>query len=145
MLVLNLGCALEHRFEGWFGSAEEFESQSARSLVECPFCGSAEVRRLPNATRLNVAHPRGDKMAAPSEAHASAAPNPVMELLQQVLTRTEDVGERFAEEARRIHYGEAEERGIRGRTSADEARALAEEGIQVLALPIPGMPEGKLQ
>ncbi len=54
MLVLNLGCSLEHRFGGWFGSAEDFESQLSRALVECPVCGSAEVRRLPNATRLNV-------------------------------------------------------------------------------------------
>lgn len=139
MLVLDLGCPLEHRFEGWFGSAEDFESQVARSLVTCPVCGSADVRRLPNATRLNVAHPRGDKPAAKAHAH------PVMEALREVLASTEDVGERFAEEARRIHYGEAEERGIRGRASQEEARALAEEGIPVLVLPTPGVPDGPLQ
>lgn len=139
MLVLNLGCSLEHRFEGWFGSADDFESQLARSLVECPTCGSAEVRRLPNATRLNVAHPRGEKPPLPAE------PNPVLKALQAVLAKTEDVGERFAEEARRIHYGEAEERGIRGQASQQETEALAEEGIPVLALPVPLAPKGRLQ
>ena len=139
MLVLNLGCALDHRFEGWFGSADDFESQLARAVIECPSCGSPDVRRLPNAARLNVAHPRGEKQAAPPE------PNPAWQALQDVLAKTEDVGERFAEEARRIHYGEAQARGIRGSASKQETEALAEEGIPVIALPVPLVPKGRLQ
>jgi len=148
MLVLNLGCALEHRFEGWFGSADDFESQQTRALVACPLCGSTEIQRLPSAPRLNTAHPRGEK----APAHKAAAGEPAQTLqhqalqaIQQLLAKTEDVGERFAEEARRIHYGEAEERGIRGRASHAETAALAEEGIEVMALPVPEALKGPLQ
>lgn len=141
MLVLNLSCQQDHRFEGWFGSAADFEAQQGRGLVSCPVCGAREVQRLPSAPRLNVSHLRG----APAE----QAPRPAVERLQQLqqaalqavrkaVAASEDVGERFAEEARRIHYGEAEERGIRGQASPDEAKALIEEGIGVLPLP-PGL------
>lgn len=140
MLVLNLSCEQEHRFEGWFGSADDFESQQGRGLVSCPVCGASQVQRLPSAPRLNVSHLRG---AAPSEAAVAPAGEVNLQQLQrtalqavkQLLAKTEDVGERFAEEARRIHYGEAKERGIRGQTSADEAQALVEEGIAILPLP----------
>jgi len=143
MLVLNLACALDHRFEGWFGSSEDFESQLARGLVACPSCGLTSIERRPNAPRLNVAHPRGESKA---EAAAPAEPTPaamqqqmqqaVRELARHLVSQTEDVGERFAEEARRIHYGETEQRGIRGKASRAEAEALADEGIAVMALPV---------
>ena len=159
MLVLNLACALDHRFEGWFGSADDFESQLARGLVECPTCGVTSIERRPSAPHLNVAHPRGDaEMAAPAPAApvcagegAAAAALPaelkmqmqqaLREIVREVIARTEDVGERFTDEARRIHYGEAEQRGIRGKASAADAAALAEEGIGVMTLP----PEPTLQ
>lgn len=153
MLVLNLGCAQGHRFEGWFGSAQDFESQQARGLVSCPVCASAEVQRLPSAPRLNVAHLRQEK-AAPSSKQALAQPaeqqgtqppdaaatvsklqQAALQALRQAVAKTEDVGERFAEEARRMHYGEAEERAIRGRASREDALALVEEGIELIALP----------
>lgn len=154
MLVLDLSCAAGHLFEGWFGSSDDYESQRERGLLSCPVCGAQEVRRLPSAPRLNVS---GLREPGPVSASAvqSAPPETaqqqqlqlqgfVMQAMREVLARTEDVGERFAEEARRIHYGEAEERGIRGRTSAEEARALAEEGIELFALPeLPG--SGELQ
>ena len=143
MLVLNLACALDHRFEGWFGSSEDFESQLARGLVACPSCGLTSIERRPNAPRLNVAHPRGESRP---EAAAPAEPSPaamqqqmqqaVRELARHLVSQTEDVGERFAEEARRIHYGETEQRGIRGKASRAEAEALADEGIAVMALPV---------
>jgi hypothetical protein len=133
MKVLNLHCRHDHAFEGWFASEDDFQGQLARGLVECPMCGDHEVAKLPTAPRLNLgARPqKQDVMAAP-EAKLQAE---WMKLMRRVLAQAEDVGERFAEEARKIHYGEAEERGIRGQASAEETRALLEEGISVLPVP----------
>ncbi|WP_077035023.1 DUF1178 family protein [Pelomonas sp. KK5] len=143
MLVLNLACPVGHAFEGWFGSSDDFESQQQRGLVSCPSCGMTGVERRPTAPRLNVAHPRGEA-EAPAELPAAMKQQmqqALRELARQVIARTEDVGERFADEARRIHYGEAEERGIRGQATPADAAALADEGIAVMALP----PEPTLQ
>ena len=146
MLVLNLACGHDHRFEGWFGSAADFESQQQRTLVACPICSSTEVRRLPSAPRLNIAHPRGDKEpAAAKPADPDDKQRQLLQALHQVLAKTEDVGERFAEEARRSHYGETEQRGIRGQASRAETEALAEEGIAVMALPLSPAFKGPLQ
>lgn len=158
MLVLNLGCAHGHRFEGWFGSAQDFESQQSRGLISCPLCSSVQVQRLPSAPRLNVAHLREQKSASTvptdqesRQASPEARPDAVnapeaaaqqlqqlaMQALRQLIGKTEDVGERFAEEARRMHYGEAEERAIRGRATPQQAQELVEEGIELIALPEP--------
>lgn len=140
MLVLNLSCNLEHRFEGWFGSADDFESQLGRGLVGCPVCASTEVQRLPSAPRLNVSHLRGpaaEPKPSPTSDPQQQIQQAALQAVRQLLARTEDVGERFAEEARRIHYGEVEQRGIRGRASHEEAVALADEGIEVMALALP--------
>lgn len=146
MLVLNLSCNREHRFEGWFGSADDFESQLGRSLVGCPVCGSTKVQRLPSAPRLNVSHLRGPAAESVSPADTQQQlQQAALQAVQQLLARTEDVGERFAEEARRIHYGEVEQRGIRGRASREEAVALADEGITVMALAVPEALKGTLQ
>jgi len=136
MKVFDLVCDKDHGFEGWFDSADAFESQLARGLVECHMCGSASVVRRPSAPRLNR-----------SAASASGASTPVPDAraLQQAWVRlarhirenTEDVGERFAEEARRIHYQEAPARGIRGVATPSESEALAEEGIEVVSFPMP--------
>jgi hypothetical protein len=145
MKVLDLRCEHSHGFEGWFGSEEDFTGQLERGLVECPLCGSKAVNRLPSAPRLNLSNarePAPQKSAAPADA---SAPTPEAQQLQalwlqavrHVMAHTEDVGERFTEEARRIHYGDAPNRGIRGQASADQAAELAEEGIDVLPLPIP--------
>ncbi len=138
MKVLNLQCAHRHAFEGWFGSEDDFQDQLARGLVECPMCGDTGIAKLPSAPRLNLgARPepaaRQEVVSMP-DAQLQAA---WLKMVRQVMANTEDVGERFAEEARRIHYGESEERGIRGQASAEETRALLEEGIGVLPLPIP--------
>ena len=142
MKVLNLRCAHDHRFEGWFGCDEDFESQSARSLVGCPVCGDASISKLPSAPRLNVS---GLKEEAPAADRVATLQAAAMQAVQQLMARTEDVGERFPDEARRIHYGEAEARGIRGQTSAEERLALQEEGIEVLALPMPAALKDPLQ
>ncbi len=142
MKVLNLCCAREHRFEGWFASDDDFESQSARGLVGCPMCGDSTIAKLPSAPRLNVSGLKDEGAPAERLAAVQAA---AMQAVQQLMARTEDVGDRFPEEARRIHYGEAEARGIRGRASAQEAQALRDEGIEVMALPVPAALKGPLQ
>ncbi|MGS0895463.1 DUF1178 family protein [Burkholderia stagnalis] len=140
MKVLDLQCPHGHRFEGWFASADEFEAQLSRKLVECPVCGATEVSRMPSAPRLNLS---GATQAAPADPRALQAQ--VMRALREVLEKTENVGERFAEEARRIHYNEAPARSIRGVTTSEDAQALAEEGIDVMPLPIPAALKEPLQ
>ena len=142
MKVLNLRCAHDHRFEGWFSSDEDFESQASRGLVGCPACGDASISKLPSAPRLNVSGLKEEGAAPDRMAAIQAA---ALQAVQQVMARTEDVGERFPEEARRIHYGEAEARGIRGRASAEDAQALRDEGIEVVSLPMPAALKGPLQ
>lgn len=154
MKVLNLRCAQDHRFEGWFASDDDEASQRARGLLTCPLCGQTDVQRLPSAPRLNLgaAPPQEPQKPRQSPAHdavAMPAPDDLQALwlraVRQVMARTEDVGDRFAEEARRIHYGEVRQRGIRGQASRDEAAALHEEGIEVMALPVPAALKGTMQ
>jgi hypothetical protein len=138
MKVLNLQCTQTHGFEGWFASHEEFERQLAAGLVECPLCGDTRITKLLAAPRLNLG------AAAPAEALPAKAPegsdSPDVRYLQavrKILAETEDVGDRFADEARRMHYGEKESRGIRGRSTREQTQSLIDEGIPVLALPLP--------
>jgi len=144
MKVFNLRCGQQHAYEGWFASEDDFVSQQERGIVACPLCGDTVAVRLPNAPRV--------KRARASASAEQAAQTTEMTLqsqwlraVRQVLNSTEDVGERFPEEARRIHYGEVEERGIRGRASKEDADALREEGIEVMALPLPDAVKGPLQ
>ena len=152
MKVLNLRCAHDHRFEGWFASDADFASQDERGLVACPMCDDKTISRLPSAPRLNVSKQRdarapddgtrGDSVAAGLQARMQAQ---WLRAVQQVLNSTEDVGDRFPEEARRIHYGEAQERGIRGRASREDADALRDEGIEVVSVPMPELLKGSVQ
>ncbi|HEX3380618.1 MAG TPA: DUF1178 family protein [Paraburkholderia sp.] len=141
MKVLDLQCPHGHRFEGWFASADDFESQQSRKLVECPICGANEVSRLPSAPRLNLSGATDSKAPAGVE----QAQAQMMRALREVLEKTENVGDRFAEEARRIHYNEAPARSIRGVTTPEDARALVEEGIEVMPLPVPAALKEPLQ
>jgi hypothetical protein len=149
MKVLNLQCAHQHGFEGWFGSEEDFTSQLARGLVSCPLCGDAQIQKMLSAPRLNLRAGREDKSPlASTEAHnpvevglpASNSPmqSQWLKAMRQALAHTEDVGERFADQARAMHHGELEQRNIRGRTSPEVAMELIEEGIEVM--PLPSMP-----
>jgi hypothetical protein len=147
MKVLNLRCAQGHGFEGWFASDDDFTSQNGRGLVECPLCGDKTVSRLPSAPRLNLSgsaarEPVAEAQAADPQAQQQAA---WMKAVRHMMANTEDVGERFAEEARRIHYGEIEHRGIRGQASANEREALKEEGIETFSLPVPPGLKGPVQ
>jgi hypothetical protein len=147
--VFNLRCAQEHAFEGWFSSAEDFDDQHARGLLSCPLCGSSTVSKAPAAPYIGS---HATEPSAPAVVKQPAAmPTPAqlqamfVKMARDVAANTEDVGERFAEEARRIHYDEAPERGIRGVASAEEARSLEEEGIKVMPLPFAHLLKGPLQ
>jgi hypothetical protein len=175
MKVLDLKCAHQHVFEGWFASEDDFQAQLSRGLVQCPMCGDAVVSKQLSAPRLNLgAAPPALKAAASQvpQAAASGSSREVslsvpqtsgqapavpdkqamqdmqsdwMKMVRQVMANTEDVGNNFAEVARQMHYGETEERSIRGQTSAQEAIALLEEGISVMPLPIPAALKEPLQ
>ncbi len=141
MKVLNLRCANGHGFEGWFASDDEFMDQNGRGLIECPLCADKVIGRLPSAPRLNLSGSR-EPVALPQPADLQAA---WLETVRRVVANTEDVGERFAEEARRIHYGEQAARGIRGQASAEERAALSEEGIETMSIPLPAALKGPVQ
>ena len=152
MKVLNLQCAHRHAFEGWFGSEDDFQAQLERGLVECPMCGDTAVAKLPSAPRLNLgAQPAPAADHKQPQQEVANVPGPAamqaawLKMVRHVMANTEDVGERFTEEARRIHYGESEERGIRGQASAEQTQELLEEGIGVLPLPIPKALKGPIQ
>jgi hypothetical protein len=146
MKVLDLRCAHEHPFEGWFASEDDYLSQRERGLVECPLCGDKDVTRLPSAPRLNVSGAREPQAAPASGKEIGVTMQAAwLRAVQHVLKNTDDVGDRFAEEARRIHYGETDERAIRGQATPDEAQALRDEGIEVMALPMPTAIKGPVQ
>ena len=143
MKVFNLQCAQDHRFEGWFASEDDYASQDQRGLIECPLCADKKVTRLPSAPRLNVSNLR-EQPAAVTDA-TSRRQSQWMQAVRHMMDNTEDVGERFPDEARRIHYGEVEERGIRGQASREDADALREEGIEVMAFRVPAALKGPVQ
>ena len=151
MKVLDLQCSASHVFEGWFGSEDDFQDQLSRGLVECPMCGDVQVSKMLSAPRLNLgaaepaaaAPPRQEVVAGPAAAKAMQAA--YLQMVREVMARTEDVGDRFADEARRMHHGEIDERGIRGQATPEETRALLEEGVPVLPLPIPKALKGPVQ
>lgn len=142
MKVFDLICDAGHRFEGWFASAEQFADQREALAIRCPLCESSEVRREPSAPRLNFGSEEGPPPVAATTGASTGSDNPamvtaVLERLRRVIADTEDVGARFAEEARRIHYAEAPERAIRGIATDQEQRELRDEGIETIRLPIP--------
>ena len=149
MIVFNLGCENSHRFEGWFASAEEFERQIGGKLVTCPLCGNANISRLPHAAHINKAvskaprPTRGESAAATLQQYANVGSEALARLVEHIVENTDDVGAAFPEEARKIHYQEAPERRIRGTASRDEIEALKDEGVEVVALPIPAHRLGK--
>ncbi len=162
MKVYNLSCSFDHRFEGWFASEDDCLTQQASGMLACPLCNSTAITRMPSAPHIGKSHGKEDvgqstetsalTMVSPTqiqpnqneaaavtradhsqlEAHVQAA---FLNGMRELMSRSEDVGSGFAEEARKIHYKESPERSIRGQTTADEAESLREEGIEVLSLP----------
>jgi hypothetical protein len=161
MKVLDLSCTHGHVFEGWFASEEDYAGQRSSGLLQCPVCGDTAVEKRLSAPRLNLAEqPRAARQTRQADepelaaqgAQTSTSAQSVQSLqgqwlraMREVMARTEDVGERFVDEARRMHYGETEERNIRGRASREETAELLEEGIAVLPLPRFDALDGPLQ
>ena len=151
MKVYNLSCPLDHRFEGWFASEEDCLAQQDKGILACPVCDSVDITRMPSAPRIAKSSTEltvskadngnlsGDVVALTGgdhsdlEAQVQAA---FLKGMRDLMGRSEDVGNSFAEEARKIHYKESPERSIRGQTTLDEAESLREEGIEVLAVPL---------
>lgn len=131
MIVYQLACGEGHFFEGWFASAEACEKQAAAGQLSCPACSSAEIRKLPSAPYVKAS---GGVERAQQPEEAALRGKALKALRNLILASTEDVGRRFAEVARRIHYGEEESRGIRGQATIAEAAELAEEGIPAVAV-----------
>jgi hypothetical protein len=133
MIVYDLICAHQHRFEGWFESAGEYARQRDGSVIRCPICDDAAIERRPTA---NIRVARG---AAPGEARKDVAlaggDGEALKVVRRLIAQTENVGRAFPEEARKIHYDEAPKRGIRGQATHEEAEELRDEGIDFLALP----------
>lgn len=147
MIRFQLRCRHAHDFEAWFGGNDDFDAQRERGLVECPRCGSAEVQKALMAPAVGrrarpvespVSAPALPRSGAPELTNARdvALRDAMRAIARTVRDNTVDVGARFPEEARRIHYGETEERAIRGRASPAEARALRDEGIAVAPVPV---------
>jgi hypothetical protein len=172
MIVFDLECEHGHTFEGWFGSSDDFESQRTRGLVQCPMCDTKQVSKKLSAPRINLgamqpieqkggsANASSEVSIAPKAQNQAALASKLspeaaqtmqkmqelwVEMAKHVVANTEDVGSSFAEEARKIHYKETPDRNIRGVTSADEAAALREEGIDVHAFPLPAALKGPVQ
>src|SRR5215813_9786341 len=146
--VFDLICTNEHPFEGWFSSENDFETQLEKGQLACPMCGSIEVRKTPSATRRNFgAQPERQQ----GERQQALLPTPqqmqmaFLRIAREIAANTEDVGDRFAEEARKIHYEEVPTRGIRGTTTREEAEALEEEGINVMPFPFSELVKEPLQ
>ena len=142
MISFTLSCDNEHTFEAWFSNSEAFEKQRKKKIVACPHCGSTKVQKSLMAPNVGVRENRK------SQAPAATAPpqaGELVEAMRKLRSYVEDnadyVGDKFAEEARKIHYEETDPRGIYGETSLDDAKELVEEGIEIY--PMPALPEEK--
>ena len=192
MRVFDLQCQLNHVFEGWFGSEEDYQQQKQRGLLQCPICNSHEINKRLSAPRLNLGaknphqnsesdnaqsenqqprskeqglasnglpanlpnlphrpteatNPQAKQGFQPSEQDILAIQGAMLEVARKVIANTEDVGDKFADEARSIHYGDAPERPIRGQASEDEKASLREEGIEIHEVLIPKAANETLQ
>lgn len=139
MIVYELGCGNQHKFEGWFSSGEDFNRQLEDKLLTCPLCGNDKIIRLPHAPYVNTGAAPKEVASRPagSQQYANFGAEVLAKLIDHIIETTEDVGTAFPEEARKIHYGETDERRIRGTASHREIEAMRDEGIEVAALPIP--------
>jgi len=148
VIVVDLICEHEHRFEGWFACSEDIESQQKRGLLTCAICGSHNMRRLPSAPHVQSSSNSEEPVVETAVETPAGTPANIgqpeaqhllqllVKKLQESAEQSEDVGEDFPVEVRRIHFGDAEERAIRGKATNSEVAALLEEGISVLPLPI---------
>jgi len=141
MIIYDLRCAQNHQFEGWFKTPEDFHTQNKGELLSCPVCGSSEVAKLPTASRINRLSGSG---AGPEQDLVSQKQDFLEKMHDYVDSNYIDVGSEFAEQARKIHYGEVESAAIRGTATQDEARELHEEGVDIVSLPPAPLDKEKL-
>ena len=145
MIVFDLHCKNGHRFEGWFGSAREFASQKKRGLLSCPACGDGTIEKGLSAPRLNMGAQEPKQLPVPSQKTPdmegkdpfAVAQMLYSRMLDEILTKSEDVGKQFPDEARKIYYNESPGRAIRGQATQGEHDALVDEGIPVARFPVP--------
>lgn len=135
MIRFSLRCDGDHAFDAWFRNNEDFERQTDRRLVECPHCGSSSVQKALMAPSVSTGRKREQIALAMGEEQKRVLTQ-LKELAEKVKREADDVGDRFAEEARKIHFGETEARGIYGQATPDEARALIEDGVEFLPIPV---------
>ena len=136
MIHYSLQCEQEHGFEGWFASSADFDRQLERGLVTCPVCESTRVSKLLMAPNVTTGRQKDRTQAVAMDTMRRDMIAKIKDAVKEIRANADDVGERFPEEARKIHYGETEARGIIGQASADEAQALTEEGIEIAPLPV---------
>jgi hypothetical protein len=142
MIIFDLQCVNDHRFEGWFKNTSEFESQLSHAMIHCPVCGTEQVAKVPSASHLSLGKaipqqaitPQNESLPSPQDLNVF-----LRKLHDHIKRNFEDVGNEFATEAKRMHYGEIEERNIRGNATNDEVEELHEEGI--MAFPLPNLPD----
>ena len=139
MIRYALRCEHEHEFEGWFGSSGDYDDQAARGLVECPYCASREVRKASMAPAVGGTKDKSD-LRAPARGFMNEALSKVREHVEK---NFDYVGDRFDKEARDIHEGRSEERGIYGEAKPHEVKALVEDGVKVAPLPAAVAPKPK--
>jgi hypothetical protein len=138
MIVYNLTCDQSHSFEGWFSSSEEFDKQLANKQISCPNCGSTKVTKQLSAPYVNTGSAHKNPPANKQTETALAGLNPQhlqRKFIEYIMQNTEDVGTKFPDEARKIYYGESENRSIRGEASGEAVKELQDEGIEVYGLP----------
>lgn len=145
MKVFNLICTDGHTFEGWFRNDEDYDKQSSTGLLSCPVCGTHDVRKALSAPRLNLGSHETSGQEDARRARMAEMQQMMAKMVKHVVANTEDVGTRFAEEARKIHYDEAPDRGIRGIATPQETQSLRDEGIDVFSLPVPIADKTSLQ
>jgi hypothetical protein len=132
----SLQCENDHAFEGWFASSTDFDKQFAAGYVACPHCGSQSVGKMLMAPNVTTGRQKDGVRQMVMDNTRREMIEKIKEVVAEIRSNSEDVGEKFPEEARKIHYGETEARGIIGQASQEEAMALVEEGIQIAALPM---------
>ena len=135
MIRFSLQCDREHGFEGWFRNNDDFETQRKRGLVECPACGSHGVEKALMAPAVSTGRSR-EKMALAIGAEQRKAMAQMKALSEKIRENADYVGDSFAEEARKIHFGEADARGIYGEATPEEARGLVEDGVEFMPIPV---------
>lgn len=137
MITFDLHCPLEHKFEGWFKDREDFLKQQKKKEICCPICGNNKIRQGLSAPSIIGKREALKKKKLPNKITAAEAQKALYQLSEYVKQNCEDVGKRFPEEARKIHYGEAKERGIYGEATKKEEKELKEEGIPLMRIPKP--------